>query len=196
MTYNSIHTVTRGGNICFQTIVFYGCIFASSYMNTLRMSCFCTTFGGQTRRVLRVIVCLASTTVTSEQETILMLLGNVGIKFSSELAFELILSVTLSWPVGPWLLPDSLTAQRQRDFLETVLPGLVEVVPLTVRHRLWFQHDGAPVHLGKMSDIGWTRLVQEDRLDMERWIHSLLGRRIWIGFFLWWYIEVPCGGRD
>jgi hypothetical protein len=27
--------------------------------------------------------------------------------------------------VGPYLLPDRLTAQRYRDFLETVLPGLL-----------------------------------------------------------------------
>jgi hypothetical protein len=38
--------------------------------------------------------------------------------------------------VGPYLLPDRLTAQRYRDFLETVLPGLLEVVSLAVRQRL------------------------------------------------------------
>jgi hypothetical protein len=48
--------------------------------------------------------------------------------------------------VGPYLLPGRLTAQRYRDFLKTVLPGLLEDVPLTVRQRLWFQHDGAPAH--------------------------------------------------
>jgi hypothetical protein len=32
--------------------------------------------------------------------------------------------------VGPYLLPDRLTAQRYRDFLETFLPGLLEDVPL------------------------------------------------------------------
>jgi hypothetical protein len=47
--------------------------------------------------------------------------------------------------VGPYLLPERLTAQRYRDFLETVLPGLLEDVPLAVKHWLWFQHDGAPV---------------------------------------------------
>jgi hypothetical protein len=35
--------------------------------------------------------------------------------------------------MGPYLLPDRLTAQRYRDFLETVLPGLLEDVPLAVR---------------------------------------------------------------
>jgi hypothetical protein len=49
--------------------------------------------------------------------------------------------------VDPYLLPDGLTAQRYRDFLETVLPGLLEDVPLM--QRFWFQHDGAPVHYGE-----------------------------------------------
>jgi hypothetical protein len=45
--------------------------------------------------------------------------------------------------MGPYLLPDRLTAQRYRNFLETST-GLLEDVPLAVRQRLWFQHDGAP----------------------------------------------------
>jgi hypothetical protein len=51
--------------------------------------------------------------------------------------------------VGPYLLPDKLTAQRYRDILETVLPGLFEDVPLAVRQRTWFQQDGAPAHYGE-----------------------------------------------
>jgi hypothetical protein len=33
--------------------------------------------------------------------------------------------------------------------LKTVLPGLLEDVPLAVRQRLWFQHAGAPAHYGE-----------------------------------------------
>jgi hypothetical protein len=51
--------------------------------------------------------------------------------------------------VGPYMLPDRLTDQRYRDFLETVLSGLLEGVPLAVWQRLWFQHDGAPGHYGE-----------------------------------------------
>jgi hypothetical protein len=51
--------------------------------------------------------------------------------------------------VGPCLLPDRLTAQRYRDFLGTVLPELLEDVPLAVRQMLWFQHDGAQAHRGE-----------------------------------------------
>jgi hypothetical protein len=47
------------------------------------------------------------------------------------------------------LLPDRLTAQGYRDFLEIVLPRLLEDVPLAVRQRLWFQHDGDPAQYGE-----------------------------------------------
>jgi hypothetical protein len=50
--------------------------------------------------------------------------------------------------VGPCLLPDRLTAQYH-DFLETVLPGLLEDVLLAVMQRFWFQHDGASAHCGE-----------------------------------------------
>jgi hypothetical protein len=67
--------------------------------------------------------------------------------------------------VGPYLLPDRLIAQRYRDFLETVLPGLLENVPLAVRQRLWFQHDGAPAHYGE---------------DVRHWLYATYPVR-WIG---------------
>jgi hypothetical protein len=51
--------------------------------------------------------------------------------------------------VGPCLLPDRVTAQRYRDSLGTVQPGLLEDVPLAVRQRLWFQHGGDPMHYGE-----------------------------------------------
>jgi hypothetical protein len=35
--------------------------------------------------------------------------------------------------LGPYLLPDTLIAQQYLDFLETVLPGLLEDVPLVMR---------------------------------------------------------------
>jgi hypothetical protein len=67
--------------------------------------------------------------------------------------------------VGPYLLPDRLTAQRYRDFLETVLPELLEDVRPALRQMLWFQHDRAPAHYGKSpavverdisSKVDWT----------------------------------------
>jgi hypothetical protein len=67
--------------------------------------------------------------------------------------------------VNPYLLPDRLTAQRYRDFLETVLPGLLADVPLAVRQRLWFQHDAAPAHYGE---------------DVRQWLNATYPGR-WIG---------------
>jgi hypothetical protein len=43
---------------------------------------------------------------------------------------------------GPHLIPDKLTAQRNTNFLESVLLELLGDVIGTVR--LWFQHDRAP----------------------------------------------------
>jgi hypothetical protein len=51
--------------------------------------------------------------------------------------------------ISPYLLSDSLTAQRYCHYQETVLPGLLEDVPLAVRQRLWFQHDWAPEYYGE-----------------------------------------------
>jgi hypothetical protein len=48
--------------------------------------------------------------------------------------------------LGSYKLPDRLTAQQYCDFLEIVLPELLEGVSLAVRQRLWFQHDRAPGH--------------------------------------------------
>jgi hypothetical protein len=51
------------------------------------------------------------------------------------------------------MLPDKTTAQRC-DFLETVLPGLLEDVPQAVRQKLWFQHDKLQRTMGNMFGIG------------------------------------------
>jgi hypothetical protein len=65
-----------------------------------------------------------------------MLFTNEGIVFASASAFGLVSSGTLSW--APICYLTGLTAQRYRDFLENVLPWLLEDVPLAVRQRLWF----------------------------------------------------------
>jgi hypothetical protein len=78
--------------------------------------------------------------------------------------------------VGPYLLPDTLT-QRYRDFLETVLPGLLEDVPLAVRQSLWFQHDQAPAHYGK---------------DVRQWLNATYpGRWIRRGGLIAWHPRSP-----
>jgi hypothetical protein len=51
--------------------------------------------------------------------------------------------------VGPYLIPNRLPAQWYHNFLDSLLTGRVENLSAAVRHRLWFQHDGAPVHDGE-----------------------------------------------
>jgi hypothetical protein len=48
--------------------------------------------------------------------------------------------------VGSQVLPRLLTGNRYRDFLLYDLPKLLEDVPLAVRARMWYMHDGAPEH--------------------------------------------------
>jgi hypothetical protein len=72
-----------------------------------------------------------------------MLSANVGIESSSASAFGLVSSGTLSW--SSYVLPDRLTAHRYRVYLE---PSVLEDVPVVVRHRFWFEHDGYPARCG------------------------------------------------
>jgi hypothetical protein len=44
------------------------------------------------------------------------------------------------------LLPGRLLPRQYFNFLETVLLALLEDVPLAVRQRFGFQHNGAPAH--------------------------------------------------
>jgi hypothetical protein len=80
-TINFIHTTTRGAQISFQTNVFYVRNFANGCdINMSRMRSFLSTVCGQTKRILRVRMCLMFTTVTSGLGIILMLSANMGIK--------------------------------------------------------------------------------------------------------------------
>jgi hypothetical protein len=53
-----------------------------------------------------------------------------------------------------YLLPDRPIAQRCCDFLEAVLLGLLEGMPLAVRQRLQFHYDGVPLCYREMFDSG------------------------------------------
>jgi hypothetical protein len=92
--------------------------------------------------------------------------------------------------MGPCLLPGKLTAHWY-NFLETVLPGLLEDVPLAVRQVLWFQHDGAPAHYGEGVQQ-WLNATCPGR-----WIGCggliawplLLSDLTPMGFFLWGHLK-------
>ena len=48
--------------------------------------------------------------------------------------------------LGPVVLPRRLTGQTYLDFLQNMLPLLLEDVPLGLRQAMWLMHDGAPAH--------------------------------------------------
>jgi hypothetical protein len=48
--------------------------------------------------------------------------------------------------LGPNVLPARLTGNDYLQFLREELPVMLEDVSLTVRKKMWFQHDGAPAH--------------------------------------------------
>jgi hypothetical protein len=57
--------------------------------------------------------------------------------------------ITRNIVMGTCLLTDRLSAQWYHDFHEIVLLGMLEDVPLALRQRLWFQHDGAALRYGE-----------------------------------------------
>ena len=48
--------------------------------------------------------------------------------------------------IGPHIFPGHLTGEAYSAFLDLTLPQLLEDVPLNIRRRMWYQHDGAPAH--------------------------------------------------
>lgn len=51
--------------------------------------------------------------------------------------------------LGPVELPSRLTGQEYLNFLQNVLPDLIDDVPLMIRNNLWFMHDGCPAHFSR-----------------------------------------------
>lgn len=48
--------------------------------------------------------------------------------------------------IGPFFLPGRLDGRSYLHFLEEELNGLLEDVPIALRNRIWYMHDGAPAH--------------------------------------------------
>lgn len=53
--------------------------------------------------------------------------------------------------IRPYLLPERLTGNLYRPFLENILPVPLEDLPLGVRQHMWFIYDGAPSHYTHMA---------------------------------------------
>ncbi|KAJ8950562.1 hypothetical protein NQ318_015695 [Aromia moschata] len=51
--------------------------------------------------------------------------------------------------IGPHILPDRLTGNGYLNFLQHVLPNLLEEVPLGILRQMWYLHDGAPQHFAR-----------------------------------------------
>ena len=51
--------------------------------------------------------------------------------------------------IGPFISEGRLTGQAYLRFLQEELPILLEAVPLDKRGRMYFQHDGAPLHFSR-----------------------------------------------
>ncbi|KAJ8954712.1 hypothetical protein NQ318_011405 [Aromia moschata] len=51
--------------------------------------------------------------------------------------------------LGPHILPDRLTGNGYLNFLQHVLPNLLEEVPLGILRQMWYFHDGAPPHFAR-----------------------------------------------
>lgn len=67
--------------------------------------------------------------------------------------------------IGPYLLPTRLSGGSYLIFLKEVLPQLLHDVPIAIRNRMWFQHDGAPAHFS---------------IDVRNYLNITFGAR-WIG---------------
>jgi hypothetical protein len=50
--------------------------------------------------------------------------------------------------IGPYLVPERLTAATSYAFMDEALPVLLEDVPLATKEHMWYQHDGASPHTG------------------------------------------------
>jgi hypothetical protein len=134
-------------------------------ISTLRMSSVYTTLCGQTKHGLRLRVYSTSTAVTFGHRIILTISEELGIKSASALVFGA--GIVDDVVMGTYLVPDKLSAPWHRDFLRTVLPGLLEVVTLAARQRLWFQQDGAPARYEE-DIIQWLKPAYPERCIRSR----------------------------
>lgn len=93
--------------------------------------------------------------------------------------------------IGPHFYDGTLTGERYLDFLQNVLPILLEDVPLNERQTMWWQQDGATPH--------FHQGVREylNRIFPERWI-GRGGPIYWparspdltpVDYFLWGHLK-------
>lgn len=93
--------------------------------------------------------------------------------------------------IGPFFLPRRLNGENYRHFLENDLPVLLEDVPVLIRNRMWFMHDGAPAHFSVLAR------AYLDQNYNNRWI-GRAGTELWpprspdlnsLDYFLWGHLK-------
>lgn len=93
--------------------------------------------------------------------------------------------------IGPVFLPERLTDEVYRNFLEPTLPQFLDDVPLDTRYAMWFMHDGAPAHFSMLAREFLTVTYG------DRWI-GRGGPHLWparspdlnpLDFFLWGHLK-------
>jgi hypothetical protein len=100
--------------------------------------------------------------------------------------------IVVDYLVVQHVLPHRLTGNPYRDFPLHDLPKLLEDVPLSVRARVWYMHDGAPAH--------FNRAVRDvlSNTNRNRWI-GRGGPTAWpppskpdlnpLNFYLWGHVK-------
>jgi len=106
--------------------------------------------------------------------------------------------------IGPYFIDGTLNSHVYKQFLEQILPQLLENIPLNIRQSMWYQQDGCPAHSAR------TITIFLDRTFEDRWI-GRSGIQKWpprspdltpLDFYLWGklkqqvYNEVPTSKED
>lgn len=91
--------------------------------------------------------------------------------------------------IGPVFLEPRLNGQNYHRLLSRTLPPLFEDIPIGIRRRMWFMHDGAPAHFSRIAR-NW---LNQPRNFGNHWI-GRGGPVVWparspdlnpLDFFLW-----------
>jgi hypothetical protein len=77
--------------------------------------------------------------------------------------------------VGPHVLSHRLTGNHCREFLLYDRPKLLEEVPLAVRERMWYMHDGAPAVPCEMFSV--APIITDGQMEEES-LHDLHAHQI------------------
>lgn len=63
--------------------------------------------------------------------------------------------------VGPYFIEGNVDSLSYVNFLNNILPELLENVPLQIRMRMWFQQDGHPAHTAIISRDALNRIFED-----------------------------------